>query len=183
MFWIPGFGFLALDSLVWIPAFGFLGLDFWVLISWSGFLVLDSCVWIPWFTFLIFDSLVWIPGFGFLALDSRHPNPTLCHRVHSWVWIPGFGVLGLDSWLWSPEIGVLGLDSWIRTLGLNPLQDVIKAMIWSQDLRFMSRDLRSNGLPRGNLAREPISFYKPFVSWRAHCALHFSGRVDWKRFL
>ena len=37
MVWIPGFGFLSLDSWVWIPGFGFLSLESWALIPELGF--------------------------------------------------------------------------------------------------------------------------------------------------
>ena len=67
MSWIPGFGFLGLDSWVWIPRFRFK-------------------VWIHWFGLLVIglDSWVWITRFGFKGLDS-------------WVRIPKFGFLGFDS--------------------------------------------------------------------------------------
>ena len=51
--WIPGFGFLVLDSWFVFPGLGFLGLDF---------LIWDSWFWIP--------GLTLIPGFGFLGLNS-----------------------------------------------------------------------------------------------------------------
>ena len=69
-----------MESWVWSPWFGFLGL-----IPWFGFLGLDSYVRIPALGFLGLDSWVWIPQFVFLGLDSRHTNPTLSLKVHSWV--------------------------------------------------------------------------------------------------
>ena len=40
--WIPGFGFLGLESQEWIPGLGFLGLE-----SWVGVLGSDSWIWTP----------------------------------------------------------------------------------------------------------------------------------------
>ena len=136
-----------MDSLVWIPGFGFLVLDSWFLF--------------PGFGFLALDSWVWIPGFGFLGLDSR-------------VWIPEFGVLGLDSWAWIPGFGLLA-----RTL----MKTLSKPMHLEPNLQILTRYSRSAARDRGKAARKPISFYKPFISWRAHCAGHYRGRGDWKRFL
>ena len=162
-----------MDSRVWIPAFGFLGLHFWVLIPWFGFLGLDSCVWIPGLGFLGLDSCVWIPAFGFLGLDS-------------WVWIPGFGVLGLDSWAWIPGLGVLRLGSraWIsgfRLLARTLLKTLSKPMRFEPNLQFLWSPPRSIAAFREEAARKPISFYKPFISWRAHRRLHYRGEVNWRR--
>ena len=125
---------------------------------------------IPGFGFLGLDSCVWIPAFGFLGLDS-------------WVWIPGFGVLGLDSWAWIPGLGVLRLGSraWIpgfRLLARTLLKTLSKPMRFEPILRFLWSPPRSIGFRWGNSARKPISFYKPFISWRAHRAEHYRGGVD-----
>ena len=127
---------------------------------------------IHWFLLI---SWVWIPGFGFLGLDS-------------WAWIPGFGVLGLDSWAWIPGFGALGLESWAWIPGFGLL-----AWTYCQkwlNLWFGARNCKSwlgthvqPSTRWENSARKPVSFYKPFISWRAHCRTHYRGRVDWRRFL
>ena len=186
---------MGLDSLVWIPGFislgliqgiGFLGFDSWVCIHWflglniisilgklkisfSSLPYLQSiCInnrkWIqiPGFRFLGLDSCVWIPAFGFLGLDS-------------WVWIPGFGVLGLDSWAWIPGLGVLRLESWawISRFGLiarTLMKTQSKPIQFEPNLQILWSPPRSSGRRQGELARNTISFYKPSISWRAHCA-------------
>ena len=47
----------------------------------------------------------------------------------------------------------------------------------------MTRYSRSIAGRAGKAARNTISFYKPFMGWRAHCELHYRGEVDWKRVL
>ena len=157
-----------MDSLIWIPGFGFLGLDSWIWIPGFGFLGLDSCVWIPRFGFLRLDSCVWIPGFGFLRLDS-------------WVWIQWFGFPRLDSWVWSPGFGFLGLESWIwnrPNLNENPFKTFdLETKIANHEVPLT----KPCCLPRGKAAPNPVSFYKPSISWRAHCKLHSRGEVDWGR--
>ena len=114
--------------------------------------------------YLHFIDFDWFPGFGSLGLDS-------------WVWTPGLGFLGLESWAWIPGPGFLDLDSWPkldrrRCLNLCVLNRICKS--WGPP-----HDRCSGGW--GNSARRPVSFYKPFISWRAHCKEHYRGRVDWRR--
>ena len=149
-----------MDSWVWITGFGFV-----VWIPGFGIMGLHSWVWIPGIGFLGLGSWVWIPGFGFLGLESQE-------------WIPGLRFLGLESW-----VGVLGLDSWIWTPGLNLLPEVIIPMRFEPNLQILCRYSRSKLRSRGNSARKPVLKRNPFISWRAHRAEHYRGRVDWKRFL
>ena len=142
----------------------FLGLDPGVWIHGFGFLGLDSWFGIHGFGFMGLDSWVWIPGFGFLGLDS-------------WVWIPGFGFLSLKSGL-----GFLGWDSWIWLRIRTLIKTLSKPMIWKQKLQIMTTHVQPSDA-RGHPAWKPVSFYKPFISWRAHCNSHYRGRVDWRRFL
>ena len=133
--------------------------------------------WLTWFSWrhVCLYSWSWITGFGFLGLDSLFWVPGLyVFGWDSWVWILEFGVLGLDSWIWT-------LDSWIWTPGLNLLPEVIKPTTFSSKLQIMRSPSRKPVGFSGNPARKPISFYKPFISWRTHCKLHSRGRVDWGR--
>ena len=180
---IQGIGFLGFDS--WVCIHWFLGLNIISIlgklkISFLSLPYLQSiCInnrkWvqIPGFGFLGLDSCVWIPAFGFLGLDS-------------WVWIPGFGVLGLDSWAWIPGLGVLRLGSraWIpgfRLLARTLVKTLSKPMRFEPNLLSLWSPPRSIAVGWGKAARKPISFYKPFISWRAHSATHYRGEVNWRR--
>ena len=87
----------------------------------------------------------------------------------------------MDSWAWIPRFGVLGLDSWIWTPGLNLTDGCAETYDSGPVLQILGSPPRSIFTSWGNPARKPVSFYKPFISWRAHCKLHSGGRVDWGR--
>ena len=141
--WIPGSGFLGLESRI----LAYLDLEIldpgivepWILEYWDlG--ILDPGIVKPWileywdssFGFLGWDSWVlilckvWIHGFGVL------------HGLGLLIWIPrfgflhGFGSLGLDTWDWTHGFESLGLDSWvwIPAFGILCLDSCMNSSSW-----------------------------------------------------